>query len=420
MNQSRLLAGLRSDRLTYPQHCEVHGSSRIQGAELRSHLSAAGLRGRGGAAFPLSVKLDAVARRARRRPVLIANGCEGEPMSAKDRVLLQCAPHLVIDGALAVGEVIGAERILLAIDEFDVLSSDSLDEALDERRRDRTAGRQIEAVRVPSGYVSGQETALVNWCNTRTAVPTTGSPRVTERGVDRRPTLVSNVETLAHAGLIARHGAQWFRKAGTAEDPGTALVTLSGAVASPGVYEVEHGEQLTSLLRDAGGTLAPVAGVLIGGYAGGWIGPQQLAGLTLDRASMQHAGTRLGAGIVVVLPSDACPVSETSRVAEWMAGRSAGQCGPCSHGLTAIADALEDVRVGRDGRRALADVARWCTQIPGRGACAHPDGAVGLVASALRVFRDEYLDHADHGPCDRCDTPGVLNTPGLALSAVRT
>jgi NADH:ubiquinone oxidoreductase subunit F (NADH-binding) len=303
---------------------------------------------------------------------------------------------------------------VFAVDEFDDISSDAVEHALRERLR-RVARHRPELIRVPPGYVSGQESALVNWLGGRGAKPSVVPPRVTDRGVDGRPTLVSNAETLAHAALIARHGARWFAQAGIPEDPGTALVTLGGAVDAPGVYEIELGVSLSSLLRDAGGPSAPIGGVLIGGYAGGWIGPEQVAVQRLDRVSAQEAGSRLGAGIVVVLPESACSVAETARAAEWMAHESAGQCGPCVHGLAAIGRALEDVRRGHRGREAFADVVRFLAQIPGRGACAHPDGAVAFVASAVRVFREAFLDHAEQGPCDGCDRPGVLETPGRRL-----
>lgn len=412
MSTPRLLAGVGATRMTYGEHRDVHGAMiRFQGAELRAQIAASGLRGRGGGAFPLAAKLDAVARR-RRRPVLVVNGCEGEPMSDKDRLLLQSAPHLVIDGALAVGDAIGAQRIVFAVDELDDLSLEAIEDALSERPRRATRDRP-ELMRVATGFVSGQESALANWLDGRGAKPSVQPPRVTERGVGGRPTLVANAETLAHVALIARHGAHWFSEAGTPEDPGTALVTLGGAVAVPGVYEIELGLPLATLLRNAEGPAARVRAVLIGGYAGGWIGPAQVAAQPLDRA--RRAGARLGAGVVVVLPEAACPVAEVARTAEWMALESAGQCGPCVHGLGAIGRALEDVRRGDHGREALADVVRWVAQIPGRGACAHPDGAVGFVASAVRVFREAFLDHAEYGPCDACDRPPVLQTPGLRV-----
>ncbi len=412
MSALRLLAGVSGEPLSHHEHAELHGASlRFQGAALRAELAAAGLRGRGGGAFPLAAKINAVAGH-RRRPALVVNGCEGEPMGSKDRVLLQLAPHLVIDGALAVGDAIGAERIVLAVDERDDVSEDRLHDALAERGR-RAAGRRPEVVHAPSGYVTGQESALVNWVGGGAAKPTVVPPRVSDRGVDGRPTLVSNAETLAHAALIARHGARWFREVGTAEDPGTALVTVGGAVAAPGVYEIELGMALPDLVRDAGGPTARAGGALIGGYAGAWIGPDQVRAQRLGQAPARHAGPRLGAGIVVLLPDGACAVAETARTADWLARQTAGQCGPCVHGLAAIAGALEHARCGRGGRGALADVVRWLAQVPGRGACAHPDGAAAFIASALRAFREQFLDHAEYGACDRCDAPPVLDTPPL-------
>jgi NADH:ubiquinone oxidoreductase subunit F (NADH-binding) len=415
VSEPRLLKGIGLGAMSFERHREVHGPPIGSGGpRLRRELLDSGLRGRGGAAFPLAAKLNAVVR-ARGRPIVVANGCEGEPMSTKDHVLMTRAPHLIIDGALMVADAVDADEILFAVDEHDKGSAQSMQRALDERP-DLSSGRPAtEIVSVPPGYVSGQETALVRWCNGQEARPTAPWPRVTERGIRGRPTLVSNTETLAHAGLAVRQGARWLRQAGTQEHPGTTLVTLSGAVVSPGVFEIEHGLPLRDLLRDAGGPSSEVVGFLIGGYAGGWVDPALALHVRLESQELARVGARLGPGIVVALPADACPVAETARVAGWMAAQSAGQCGPCVHGLAAIARALADACTGHDGRRALADLARWTGQIPGRGACAHPDGAVGLVISALRVFREDFLDHAQYGSCDACDRPGVLEVPGRAM-----
>jgi NADH:ubiquinone oxidoreductase subunit F (NADH-binding) len=344
----------------------------------------------------------------------VANGCEGEPMSAKDRVLLRSVPHLVIDGALAVAGAISADEVLFATDECDVRSGDALHEALAERPDIPRAGIHHEIVWVPSGYVTGQESALVHWLDGGVAKPTAALPRVTERGLRGRPTLVSNVETLAHAGLIARRDHRPRREAERAEDPGTVLVTLSGAVRQPAVYEIGHGYPLASLLRDAGGVTGEVAAFLVGGYAGGWIDAADLAQIRLDRMQLRRWGARFGPGIVVALSANACPVAESVRVAQWLAQQSAGQCGPCMYGLPAIADALTDVCQGRARADAMHRITRWVGQVGGRGACAHPDGAVGFVASALRVFAEDFEDHARYGICDGCERPGVLQIPGGA------
>ena len=322
----------------------------------------------------------------------------------------------MIDGALAVARAIGAGELLFAVDELHVRAGETVQWALTERPELRRARALPEVVWAPSGYLSGQESALVRWCNEGVAKPTAVPPRVTERGIDGRPTLVANVETLAHVALIARHGGDWFQRLGTAEDPGSALVTLSG-VRQPGVYEIALGSSLGSLLASAGGVAEPARAFLVGGYAGAWIDAAEMARARLARRELGELGARLGAGIVVALPQSACPVAETTRVAGWLADQSAGQCGPCVNGLAAIADELAGVRAGSAGTDALVKLQRWGELVRGRGACAHPDGAAAFVSSALRVFAVEFLDHLRNGPCDACGRPPVLTVPG-PLSAV--
>lgn len=338
-------------------------------------------------------------------------------MSAKDRLLLNATPHLVLDGAFAAARAIGAAEIIVALDEINVRSGETVQAALAERPELTRRGVAAQIVWVPGGYISGHETALVRWCNAGVAKPLPATPRVTERGVSGRPTMVSNIETLAHVGLIARHGADWFRALGTEDDPGSALITLAGAVDRPGVYETEAGTSLASLLNAAGGLSEPARAFLIGGYAGGWI-DAALVAIRLTRSDLQRAGVRLGAGIVVALPRSACPVSEVARVAGWLADESSGQCGPCVYGLAAVADELDRICSGSAEPDSMQRVTRWCELSAGRGACAHPDGTAGFVTSALRIFGPEFLDHAEYGPCDACDRSPVLSTPAATGAAV--
>jgi NADH:ubiquinone oxidoreductase subunit F (NADH-binding) len=410
MTRPRLLDGVGPSPIGYERHCHVHGEL-PPSPTLRAELERSGLRGRGGASFPLSTKLEAVCR-ARGKPVVVVNACEGEPMSAKDRLLLRRAPQLVLDGAHSLATAIGARDVIVAIDEREHELAENVGLAIGDRPRAPRVSFELTAV--PSGYVSGQETALVRWCNEQVAKPRWSGRRVSERGIGRRPTLVGNAETVAHVALIARHGAAWFRAVGTEADPGTVLVTISGAVRAPGVYEIAHGDPLGSLLAAAGGVTEPARAFLVGGYSGSWIDAAQASAIHLSPGQLRPLGARLGPGIVVVLGESACPVEEIARAAIWLTGQSAGQCGPCVHGLAAIAGALSEIRDGRagdgragdgrggDGRRALARVERWCEQVAGRGACRHPDGAAGLVASALRVFAREMTDHAAGGRCDVC------------------
>jgi NADH:ubiquinone oxidoreductase subunit F (NADH-binding) len=405
---ARLLHGVGAGPMTLDDHLDTHGPLPApRPTVLAGEIDRSGLRGRGGGAFPLARKLATV-KRARGRPTVIVNGCEGEPLSCKDGLLLGRLPHLVIDGAICLARTVGASEILIAIDELSVRGGEAVERALRQRPELRGGRTTAQVVWTPTGYLGGQETAIVRWREEGVAKPRFGSPRVTERGIGRRPTVVSNVETAAHVALIARHGAGWFRQAGTDGDPGTALVTVGGAVAAPGVYEIEHGLALNALLADVGGCSEPPRAFLLGGYGGAWIDAADAERIRLSPGELASLRARLGPGIVYVLPDSVCPVAETARLAGWLAEQSSGQCGPCVNGLGAIANELERVRTGTAGRQALAEILRWCELAAGRGACAHPDGAASFVTSAVGVFRDELSDHARHGPCDGCQWATTL------------
>jgi NADH:ubiquinone oxidoreductase subunit F (NADH-binding) len=232
-----------------------------------------------------------------------------------------------------------------------------------------------------------------------------------EQGVRRRRTLINNAETLAHVALIARHGSRWFRELGMPSQPGSALITLSGPVAHPGVYEIEHGAPLSSLIDAAGGTTADVSAALLGGYAGAWIDGRFLHGVALSDEHLAPHGASIGAGVVFLLSNDACPVAETARVARWLAGESSGQCGPCVNGLGALAGTLEEIAGGVADANSAPRVARLSSLVRGRGACGHPDGAVNFITSALDTFAADFADHARHGRCDACGRPGELQLP---------
>ena len=406
----RLLAGLPAPTaISLGEHIELHGDvplpSRADRRAYIAEVERAGLRGRGGAGFPTSVKLAAVAER--RRPMVVVNGVESEPMSSKDRVLLELVPHLVLDGAIVAARISGSRDCVIAAP---AVTHPGLRRAIAERRELRKGHLQLKLAATAPGYVAGEETALLSHLEGRGPLPRLTPPRPAERGLRGRPTLVQNVETLAQLALIARHGADWFRSEGSGSRPGTTLVTISGAVQRPGVYEVPTGIPLPLLLSHAGGQSEPTRALLVGGYFGAWVDGTG-EGLTLDDDSLRTAGAAGGAGIVVALGQSSCPVAETARLAAWLAVQSARQCGPCVHGLQALADLLIRVASGRavTGDRQRLD--RWTAMIRGRGACAHPDGATRMIASAARVFDRELADHARQGPCSSCQGIPILSTP---------
>jgi NADH:ubiquinone oxidoreductase subunit F (NADH-binding) len=221
---------------------------------------------------------------------------------------------------------------------------------------------------------------------------------------------VQNVETLANIALIARHGGTWFRQVGTASEPGSVLVTLLGAVRRPGVVEIALGTPFPELMARGGGLTAPVQALLVGGYFGTFVPPSCL-GLTLSNDALRPQGAALGARAIAVIPNEVCGVAETARVVRYLARESAGQCGPCLFGLDALAGAVESIAdCNPNASVAYARLARLEAQIEGRGACAHPDGAVRLLASSLRVFHDEFAAHLQ-GQCTAASSEPLLPTP---------
>ena len=405
----RLLAGVNADRpASFGDHVARHGLLPTgHRSDLIGAVEASGLRGRGGAGFPTAKKLRAVADRPG-KPVVLVNATEGEPVSGKDSVLLRYAPHLVLDGACAVANALGAREVLVAVAETAMRDRAALGDAIRAREGASADGRiAIRLATTPEGFVVGEETALVNHLNGGPAKPTFKPPLPFERGVGDAPTLVQNAETLAHIALIARYGPDWFREVGTKEEPGSMLLTVAGAVARPGVHEVALGSSFADLLVAAGGLTEAPRAFLIGGYFGTWVAAERAAGLVLSSAALQKLGASLGAGGVFVLPVSACGVFETARVMRYLADESAGQCGPCVHGLAAIAGGFE--RLARlDGTDMRPQLARWFELVNGRGACRHPDGAAHFAASALAVFSDEVEHHLRYG---RCSTPAAPLLP---------
>jgi NADH:ubiquinone oxidoreductase subunit F (NADH-binding) len=381
----RLLAALHADGspVALEEHLGVYGAPPVQlGGRLIDLVEASGLTGRGGAGFPTSTKMRAVAARGGRKFV-VANGTEGEPLSRKDKALLGCVPHLVLDGA--------ALDVVVAVGEGAVRERSALARAVAERARRGLDRVRFQVAAAPDGFIVGEETALVSWLSGRAAKPTLVPPRPAERGMRGRPTLMQNVETLAQLSLVARYGPEWFRELGTDEEPGSALVTVAGAVSRPGVYEVGLGMPIRELIEWAGGMAEPVSAYLIGGFFGSWVAAADAERAALLDSELTPFGASLGARTLFILPARVCGIVETARLARYLASESAGQCGPCVHGLDAIAGGLE--RLARPERTDLLRLERWLEQVRGRGACRHPDGAVRLVASALEVFASEVELH---------------------------
>jgi NADH:ubiquinone oxidoreductase subunit F (NADH-binding) len=377
------------------------------GGGLIRTLEASELLGRGGGMFPVGRKWRSVSERAAGRAVVVANGAEGEPFSAKDRTLMALRPHLVMDGALLAADAVGADEVILYVGIEHGPAQAALARAVGDRDRELTV--PVRLVAAPTGYVSGEASAAVHYLSAGDARPTTAPPPY-ERGVRGLPTLVQNVESLAQAALIARFGDEWYRTAGRGPTRGTALVTASGAVAHPGVMEIEYGTPLAEVAARAGASRDRVQAVLLGGYFGGWTSADDAWDQPLDPARMQERGSSFGCGLISLLEVGDCGVVETARIMAYMAESSVEQCGPCVFGLQAIANAVHRLATLTASDPELERIERWSHQLTGRGACHHPDGAVGLLQSGLASFADEFALHAHR----RCSRSGAAQLAGRA------
>jgi NADH:ubiquinone oxidoreductase subunit F (NADH-binding) len=369
-------------------HLARHGRPPLlDGNQIIGLARDSGLTGRGGAGFPLWRKLSAVAA-AGHPATVIANGAEGEPASGKDLALLTNQPHLVLDGLQLAARATGATAAHLYAPSAVLLR---LRDLLATRRGAGLDALPVGLHAAPDAFVSGEETAVASAVAGRGAVPADKRIRIVENG-----TLVQNVETLAHLALIARYGAGWFRSAGTTDEPGTFLATISGAVARPGVVEAGYGVPLGDLIAAAGGATADLRAVLVGGYHGGWV-PADPA-LPVSRHALAPYGASPGAGVVVALPVFSCGLAETAKIASYLAGQVAGQCGPCVNGLPRMAATLSDLAARRARPGLPAEVSRLARLVTGRGACRHPDGTARLVLSAMRAFEADVAAHLE-GRC---------------------
>jgi NADH:ubiquinone oxidoreductase subunit F (NADH-binding) len=317
------------------------------------------------AGFPFAAKIQATPEGAE----VIVNGSESEPASLKDRTLLRRTPHLVLDGAVAVAAAVRARRVVVAV--HDAGSAAAVRQAIAQRQA------RVHVEQSAGGFLAGEARAVRRALAGGPAIPPGRRAHLAQHG-----TLVSNVETFAQVAVALHLGPHRFRDTGSPAEPGTTLLTLSGALAHPGVVEIPIGTPLGIVLTAA--AAPPPQAVIIGGYHGSWHPPSAQTPLT------RQAG--LGAGVIAVLDHSTCAFAELVRVTRWLAAQSAGQCGPCRFGLPALA---RDVARG-DIPAAL----RHTALVDRRGACHHPDGAARFVTSALHLLRDE-VEHHRTGGCGR-------------------
>ncbi|WP_163802104.1 NADH-ubiquinone oxidoreductase-F iron-sulfur binding region domain-containing protein [Mycolicibacterium sediminis] len=397
----------------YATYVEAGGYQDLDDPDaLLDEVDRSGLLGRGGAAFPLAVKLRTVrdAGRGGVPTVVLANGEEGEPASVKDKWLLRNRPHLVLDGIRLAARIVGADHAHVYLS--DVLAAEAVNAAL---HSVPSTGLAVAVVTVDPGYVAGEETAAVRAVNGGPAKPTDKPPRPFQEGVRGLPTLVSNVETLANLPFILRHGSDTYRAQGTSASPGTFLATVTGGDRPPALYELPHGTSVTELLTHHGVSIENVSGVLMGGYFAGLLN-REVLDVTLDHETMRRLGSGLGCGAVAVI-SDECPVAVAASVLSYFDRENAGQCGSCFNGTAAMAAVAGALRDGAATPEDLGRLERWSVVLRGRGACATLDAATNVAASLLRAFPNDVARHLA-GACEPCRTDAYAAARPYEVEAV--
>jgi len=352
-------------------HRDRRGFPVLVGSAFADALEGSELTGRGGAHIPAAWKLTA-ARDAGPGGIVVINGAEGEPGSAKDQALLQTRPHLVLEGALGAAEAIRAREVVLWLHESAEATRASLAAAVRERRDE--LGVRVRMLLAPEGYVGGESSAVIRAVRGGPALPQHSRDRARPWG-EGPAVLVHNAETHARLGLLALGG-----------DPvASSLVTIAESSAPLDftrrtVIETSAGMRFADAVEMSG---APVPqAVLLGGMGGTWVRWSDLANLVIDPWELRAHDLSLGAGIVHLLPHGRDGLAESVAILDRLAAESARQCGPCIFGLPALADGVRRTAQGRDGEEAR----RISDLIAGRGACRHPDGAIRMAMSAQEVF----------------------------------
>jgi NADH-quinone oxidoreductase subunit F len=373
----------------------LEASVALGGDRVIAEVTASGLSGRGGAAFPTGIKWRGVADQEGRPRHLVCNADESEPGTFKDRVVMEGDPFSLVEAMTVAGLAIGAEQGWLYIRGEYPVAIQRLSGAISAARDAGLLGDDVAGsgqrfdISLRSGagaYICGEETALFNSIEGFRGEPRNKPPFPTTHGLFGEPTAINNVETLVNVLSIVLTGSAAYAAEGTERSPGTKLFCLSGRVNRPGTYEVEFGATLGDMIDLAGGLLdgSRLHAVLLGGAAGSFVGPDSLD-LPLTLEATREAGVSLGSGVIMVFDESDDMVDTVRRIAEFFRDESCGQCVPCRVGTVRQEEVL--VRLGRgaaldDERDLLDDLA---AVMKDASICGLGQTASGAVRSALDV-----------------------------------
>jgi len=389
---------------------------RLSPADCLQIVTDSKLRGRGGAGFPTGMKWSFVPMEGDGgHKYLICNADEMEPGTFKDRLLLECDPHQLIEGMIVAAYTIQADVAYIFIRAEYVKATERLREAIAHCREKGYLGSHILGtdysldihVHVSAGrYICGEETALISSLEGKRANPRAKPPFPQVSGLWGRPTIVNNVETLCNVHHIVERGADWFRSLGRTEDAGTKMYGVSGRVKNPGCWELPMGTTVREILEDYAGGMEDgygLKGFLPGGGSTDFLVEEHLD-LPMDYDAIGKAGSRMGTGTMIILDDRTCPVGFVKNLTEFFARESCGFCTPCRDGLPWTAQVLDEIQCGRGMAEDMDTLARQVKFIGaiGNTHCALAPGAMEPVQSALKYFPEAFEQHLS-GQCPHCD-----------------
>ncbi|GMQ93441.1 MAG: NAD(P)H-dependent oxidoreductase subunit E [Acidimicrobiia bacterium] len=351
-------------------------------AAVRNEVVASGIRGRGGAAFPVGVKWNGVANAPGDTKYVVCNADESEPGTFKDRWLIEQNPFALIEGIAIAAFAVGASKAYIYIRGEYREAEDLLASALEVAGSDLDV--DIEIRRGAGAYICGEETALFNSIEGFRGQPRQKPPFPTQSGLFGSPTLINNVETLAAIpGIVTDRGAA-FAQIGTEESTGLKLFCVSGNVGNPGVYHVEFGVTTRELINLAGGANGEIQAVLTGGAAGSFLTETQLD-VPLTFEDGRDSGISLGSGAIIVFNTDVDMMEITHRIAEFFAHESCGLCVPCRVGTTRQLDIVGRMREGSDTQTDRRDLDNIGWVMRDASICGLGHTASNAVESAIRI-----------------------------------
>lgn len=376
------------------------------------------LRGRGGAGFPTGMKWSFVPMDGATpgHKYLICNADEMEPGTFKDRLLLECDPHQLIEGMILSAYTIQADIAYIFIRSEYLLAAKLLREAIADCYAKGYLGKNILGsdyslemhVHASAGrYICGEETALISSLEGKRANPRAKPPFPQVSGLWGRPTIVNNVETLCNIHHIIERGADWFQSLGLTEDAGTKLYGVSGRVKNPGCWELPMGTTIREIIEEHAGGMEDgfkLRGFLPGGGSTDFLTTEHLD-LAMDYDTIGKAGSRMGTGTMIILDDKTCPVGFVKNLVEFFARESCGFCTPCRDGLPWSAQVLDDIEKGRGQDEDMITLGRQVEYIGAMGNthCALAPGAMEPLASALKYFRSDFERHISGAACPWCD-----------------